>query len=75
MVTRIAVVSAALASLAQAFPQVSDVAATGPVITVKPGTTYQVWDGTGISEAFQRSLVLHTPVSYTHLTLPTKRIV
>jgi hypothetical protein len=49
MVTRLATLSAALAALAQA----------GPVIQIRPQTTYQKYDGTGIAEAFQRSLVLH----------------
>lgn len=29
------------------------------VVSVDPQTKYQVYDGTGISEAFQRSLLLH----------------
>lgn len=29
------------------------------VVTVDPNTKYQTYDGTGISEAFQRSLLIH----------------
>lgn len=29
------------------------------VVTVDPQTTYQTYDGTGCSEAFQRSLLVH----------------
>ena len=30
------------------------------VVNVDPGTTYQTYDGTGCSEAFQRSLLVHS---------------
>jgi O-glycosyl hydrolase len=59
MVARLAVLSAALVACVQAAPQVVDAAATGPVIKVNAAQKYQYWDGTGVSEAFQRSLVLH----------------
>lgn len=58
MFTRLAVTGAALAALANALPQVSD-AASGPTIHIDTNTKYQVYDGIGLSEAFQRSLVLH----------------
>lgn len=48
MIARLVAVSAALAALAQAA-----------VVHVDPRTTYQGFDGIGVSEAFQRSLVLH----------------
>ncbi|KAJ9626613.1 hypothetical protein H2203_004246 [Taxawa tesnikishii (nom. ined.)] len=54
MVARLATLSAALVALAQAAPP-----ASGPVVHVNPNTKYQVYDGIGVSEAFQRSLVLH----------------
>ena len=49
MFARLATMSTVLAALALA----------GPVVQVDPQTKYQQYDGTGISEAFQRSLVLH----------------
>ncbi|KAL2069042.1 hypothetical protein VTL71DRAFT_15380 [Oculimacula yallundae] len=49
MFSRFATVGAVLIALVQA----------GPVIQVSPQTKYQQYDGTGVSEAFQRSLVLH----------------
>jgi len=54
MVARLATLSAALATLAQAHPKDS-----GATINVNTNTKYQVYDGIGVSEAFQRSLVLH----------------
>lgn len=54
MVARVATLTAALAALAQAVPQVSDVKISGNVVTVNPKQQYQYWDGTGVSEAFQR---------------------
>lgn len=38
------------------------------VVKVNPKTRYQVYDGTGISEAFQRSLVMH------ELDLPSRKL-
>jgi hypothetical protein len=49
MLSRLAITSTILATLVQA----------GPVIQVSPQTKYQQYDGTGISEAFQRSVVIH----------------
>jgi len=49
MLPRLAISSIVLATLAQA----------GPVVQVNSETKYQQYDGTGVSEAFQRSLVLH----------------
>jgi hypothetical protein len=49
MIARLATLSAALAAVVSA----------GPTIHVSPKTTYQKYDGTGVAEAFQRSLVLH----------------
>jgi hypothetical protein len=59
MLSRLAITSAILATLVQA----------GPVIQVSPQTKYQQYDGTGISEAFQRSLVIH------ELNLASEKIV
>jgi len=58
MFTRFAATSVALAALASAIPQSVDVA-TGPTIHIDASTKYQVYDGIGLSEAFQRSLVMH----------------
>lgn len=59
MLTHIAAGATVLASLVSALPQdvsvVSDVKAPGPVIHVHPDTKFQVYDGTLVSEAFQRS--------------------
>lgn len=55
MVGRLATLSAVLAALAQAAPPKS----VDPIIHVNPRVTYQKYDGIGVSEAFQRSLVLH----------------
>jgi hypothetical protein len=46
--------SVALAASVQATSHKS-----GSTIKVSPKTKYQIYDGTGISEAFQRSLVMH----------------
>ncbi|KAK5130480.1 hypothetical protein LTR08_002002 [Meristemomyces frigidus] len=54
MAARLATLSVMLAALAQAAPQ-----AHGPVVCLEPDTKYQGYDGIGVSEAFQRSLVLH----------------
>lgn len=54
MVGRLATLSVSLAALAQAWPQGS-----GPVINVQTDTRFQQYDGIGVAEAFQRSLVLH----------------
>lgn len=63
MVARSAAFLAALFAVAQAAPQsidvVSDVAVTGPQIQIRPKQTFQEYDGILVSEAFQRSLVLH----------------
>jgi hypothetical protein len=48
MFARIAATGLALAALSQAA-----------TVTVDPDTQYQEYDGTGASEAFQRSLLLH----------------
>ena len=54
MFGRLATLSAVLAPFVQAVPQ-----ASGTVITVNVDQTYQTFDGIGVAEAFQRSLVLH----------------
>jgi O-glycosyl hydrolase len=59
MLSRLAITSTILATLVQA----------GPVIQVSPQTKYQQYDGTGISEAFQRSVVIH------ELNLASEKIV
>jgi len=59
MLSRLALTSSILATLIQA----------DPVIQVNPQTKYQGYDGTGISEAFQRSLVMH------ELNLDSEKIV
>ena len=46
--------SVALAAITQAAAQ-----ASGPVVQVNSNERYQTYDGIGVSEAFQRSLVLH----------------
>jgi hypothetical protein len=50
----LATLSALLAATAQATSHSS-----GATVKVNPKTRYQKYDGTGVSEAFQRSLVLH----------------
>jgi hypothetical protein len=50
----LATLSALLAATAQATSHSS-----GATVKVNPKTKYQKYDGTGVSEAFQRSLVLH----------------
>jgi O-glycosyl hydrolase len=59
MLSRLAITSTILASLVQA----------SPVIQISPQTKYQQYDGTGISEAFQRSVVIH------ELNLASEKIV
>ena len=49
-----ATISALLAATAEATSKGS-----GATVKVNPKTKYQKYDGTGVSEAFQRSLVLH----------------
>ena len=53
MIARLATVGAALTTLASAWPK------SGPTITINPSQRFQEYDGTGVSEAFQRSLVIH----------------
>lgn len=48
MLNKIAAASLALAAFSQAA-----------TVSVDPQTTYQTYDGTGCSEAFQRSLLIH----------------
>jgi hypothetical protein len=50
----LATISALLAATAEATSKGS-----GATVKVNPKTKYQKYDGTGVSEAFQRSLVLH----------------
>lgn len=50
----LATLSAVLAATAEATSKGS-----GATVNVNPKTKYQKYDGTGVSEAFQRSLVLH----------------
>ncbi|EPE34762.1 (Trans)glycosidase [Glarea lozoyensis ATCC 20868] len=59
MLSRFVIASTIVATLVRA----------GPVIQVSPQTKYQQYDGTGISEAFQRSLVMH------ELNLASEKIV
>ena len=54
MTARFATLGAVLAALAQAAPQ-----AYGPVVSIHPDSKFQNFDGIGVSEAYQRSLVLH----------------
>ena len=54
MVNHLTVFSAAVAVVARAAAQ-----ATGPVVQINPNQKYQTYDGTGVAEAFQRSLVIH----------------
>lgn len=54
MLDRLAILGAALAAIAQAASQT-----VGPTVNVNPGQRYQGFDGIGVAEAFQRSLVLH----------------
>lgn len=54
MAARLATLGAALATLAQASP-----ASSSATINVNPQQRYQEFDGIGVSEAFQRSLVIH----------------
>jgi len=58
MLARFTTTTVALAALVSAIPQSVDVA-TGPIIHIDANTKYQVYDGIGLSEAFQRSLVMH----------------
>jgi len=50
----LATLSALLAATAEATSKDS-----GATVKVNPKTKYQKYDGTGVSEAFQRSLVMH----------------
>ena len=59
----LAALSALLAVTAQATSHDS-----GAIVTVNAKTKYQKYDGTGISEAFQRSLVMH------ELDLPSQNL-
>jgi len=61
--TQLIALSAVLAATVQATSHKS-----GSTIKVNPKTKYQVYDGTGISEAFQRSLVMH------ELDLPSQKL-
>ena len=54
MVGRLGVLSAALAAIAQAVGQ-----ASGATVQINSNQKYQTFDGIGVAEAFQRSLVLH----------------
>ena len=54
MALSLTTLSVALAAIAQVASQ-----ASGPIIQVDPTQKYQTYDGIGVSEAFQRSLVLH----------------
>lgn len=54
MVSRLTLLSVALATVAQAASQ-----ASGATVQVTPQQKYQGFDGIGVAEAFQRSLVLH----------------
>ena len=54
MMNRLATLGVALAAVAQATPQTS-----GATVQVNLGQRHQSYDGTGVAEAFQRSLVLH----------------
>jgi len=54
MVARLATLGAALAAVAQASP-----ASSSATINVNMHQRYQEFDGIGVSEAFQRSLVIH----------------
>ncbi|EMC99090.1 glycoside hydrolase family 30 protein [Baudoinia panamericana UAMH 10762] len=59
MLSRFAAASVVLARFSNAWPPAGHQQPSGPVIHVAPNTKYQGFDGIGISEAFQRSLVLH----------------
>ena len=59
MISHLATVSTLLAAFVNA----------ASVVQVNPQVKYQVYDGTGISEAFQRSLVMH------ELNLKSEKIV
>lgn len=61
--TQLIALTAAFGATVQATSHTS-----GPTIKVNPKTKYQVYDGTGISEAFQRSLVMH------ELDLPSQKL-
>jgi len=61
--TQLITLSAILAATVQATAHKS-----GSTIKVNPKTKYQVYDGTGVSEAFQRSLVMH------ELDLPSQKL-
>ncbi|MCJ1396626.1 hypothetical protein MMC18_009517 [Xylographa bjoerkii] len=54
MVLYLTALSAALAAIAQAAAPTS-----GPIVQVNLNQKYQTFDGIGVAEAFQRSLVLH----------------
>ncbi|MCJ1438235.1 hypothetical protein MMC27_007622 [Xylographa pallens] len=54
MVNHLTALLGALAVIAQAAAQ-----ASGPTVQVNPNQKYQGFDGIGVAEAFQRSLVLH----------------
>ncbi|KAK6432017.1 hypothetical protein LTR95_011814 [Oleoguttula sp. CCFEE 5521] len=56
MAARITTIVAAIAALAEANPGGYG---NGPVVSVNTNQKYQVYDGIGVSEAFQRSLVIH----------------
>lgn len=59
----LATLGALLAATTEATSQSS-----GATVKVNPKTKYQKYDGTGISEAFQRSLVMH------ELDLPSQKL-
>lgn len=63
VLTSFTTLSALLAVAAQATSHSS-----GATVTVNTKTKYQKYDGTGISEAFQRSLVMH------ELDLPSQKL-
>lgn len=63
VLTSLTALSALLAVTAQATSRSS-----GATVTVNTKTKYQKYDGTGISEAFQRSLVMH------ELDLPSQNL-
>ena len=54
MVDRLAILGVALAAIAHAVAQT-----IGATVNVDPRQRYQGFDGIGVAEAFQRSLVIH----------------
>ncbi|MCJ1402268.1 hypothetical protein MMC11_005488 [Xylographa trunciseda] len=54
MVNHLTTLSVALAAIAQAAAQ-----ASGPSVQINTNQKFQTYDGIGVAEAFQRSLVLH----------------